>query len=426
MEPAPWRDLCWERCPSPLIVGPPNSGRAGEIRARLEAALDRDPVLVVPTLDDADRFERELCTRPRAGGGATAVVGASIRTFRRLHRASRGGDRGASFVPSSRTRSAWPWSAPPSGRPSSRRSSGSAARRGFAPALERLIAELQASLVTPGELASAAAELEDGALRGRARPPLRGLRRRAGRGRARRRPFRRSQGRGQPARAAASLGRPSGAPLRVRRPDRGAARAGGGAGGRLPGHGRRQLRGPRGAGAARRAAGAASRRARRRGGEQARLRRRATRRAPTLRHLDRHLFEAGADPRRARRRDRDARMRRRARRGRGGRRRGRPAARRRSPARTTSRWSCGTPIAAGPCSRASSRDSGSRSRSRRRCRWLEPPPAAASPRWRARACPRAAARSCSPSCGPARASRRESATGSSAACCAARRAPRTS
>ena len=40
---------------------------------------------------------------------------------------------------------------------------GSAARRGFAPALERLIAELQAALVTPGELASAAAELEDGA-----------------------------------------------------------------------------------------------------------------------------------------------------------------------------------------------------------------------------------------------------------------------
>ena len=41
--------------------------------------------------------------------------------------------------------------------------SGSAARRGFAPALERLISELQSSLITAGELASAAAELEDGA-----------------------------------------------------------------------------------------------------------------------------------------------------------------------------------------------------------------------------------------------------------------------
>jgi hypothetical protein len=67
----------------PLVVGPPNSGRAGEIRARLEAALDRDPVLVVPTLDDADRFERELCTQsPAHCAGGTAIVGASIRTFR--------------------------------------------------------------------------------------------------------------------------------------------------------------------------------------------------------------------------------------------------------------------------------------------------------------------------------------------------------
>src|SRR5436190_1448203 len=62
-----------------LIVGPPNSGKAGEILARLGAQLERDPVLVVPTLDDADRFERELC---RASG--SAVLGVSIRTFRRL------------------------------------------------------------------------------------------------------------------------------------------------------------------------------------------------------------------------------------------------------------------------------------------------------------------------------------------------------
>src|ERR687887_1681495 len=61
-----------------VIVGPPNSGRAGAIRDRLEAALASEPVLVVPTADDAARFERELC----ASGGA--LLGASISTFGRL------------------------------------------------------------------------------------------------------------------------------------------------------------------------------------------------------------------------------------------------------------------------------------------------------------------------------------------------------
>ena len=138
-----------------LIVGPPNSGRAGEIRARLEAALDRDPVLVVPTLDDADRFERELC---REGG---AVVGASIGTFRHLADEV-AASTGAGIRPllSAAQRLALI-------RDAVRHTelpllSGSAARPGFAPALERLIGELQAALVEPDELARAAAELEGG------------------------------------------------------------------------------------------------------------------------------------------------------------------------------------------------------------------------------------------------------------------------
>ena len=48
-----------------LIVGPPNSGRAGAVLDRFGAALERDPLLVVPTSDDVDRFERELCARAR-------------------------------------------------------------------------------------------------------------------------------------------------------------------------------------------------------------------------------------------------------------------------------------------------------------------------------------------------------------------------
>src|SRR6185503_18063578 len=98
-----------------LIVGPPNSGRAGEIRARLEAALDRDPVLVVPTLDDADQFEREL------SAGDAAVVGASIRTFRAFSEEIAAAT-GAALRPSSRMRSASPWSAPRCVRPASGRS----------------------------------------------------------------------------------------------------------------------------------------------------------------------------------------------------------------------------------------------------------------------------------------------------------------
>ena len=49
--------------PLNLIHGPPNSGRAGLVRRRFSAALEREPVLVVPTLDDVFGFERELCER---------------------------------------------------------------------------------------------------------------------------------------------------------------------------------------------------------------------------------------------------------------------------------------------------------------------------------------------------------------------------
>ncbi len=39
-----------------LIHGPPNSGKAGLVRQGFAAALDRDPVLVVPTVDDVFAF----------------------------------------------------------------------------------------------------------------------------------------------------------------------------------------------------------------------------------------------------------------------------------------------------------------------------------------------------------------------------------
>src|SRR6476619_3586420 len=63
-----------------LITGPPNSGRTGAVLDGFRAAASRDPVLVVPTVDDVERFEREL-----TGNGA-AVIGASVGTFEGLFR----------------------------------------------------------------------------------------------------------------------------------------------------------------------------------------------------------------------------------------------------------------------------------------------------------------------------------------------------
>jgi RecB family exonuclease len=138
-----------------VIVGPPNSGRAVKVRERLEACLERDPVLVVPTGDDAARFERELC-EPRG-----AVVGLAIRTF------------GSLFEDAARAaglRLPPPLTAPQrlallraaTTATPLRLLARSARRPGFVPALEGLIGELEAALVAPAELAAAAAELDDG------------------------------------------------------------------------------------------------------------------------------------------------------------------------------------------------------------------------------------------------------------------------
>ncbi len=138
-----------------VIVGPPNSGRAGEILRRIEAGLEREPVLVVPTGDDAAQFERDLCER----GGA--VLGVSIRTFASL------------FDEAARVAGV---ALPPALSPPQRLAlvraairatdlrllARSSRRPGFAPALDTLIAELQANLVAPGELELAARELGDG------------------------------------------------------------------------------------------------------------------------------------------------------------------------------------------------------------------------------------------------------------------------
>src|SRR6266511_2166730 len=127
-----------------LIVGPPNAGRAGAIRKRFMDALDRDPVLVVPTRDDVDRFEREL-----AEGGA--VVGGSVWTFPALfdevaHATGVGhpprlGDSQRRWLVRAAIRDA-----------PVRILRASARSAGFASAMDRLIDDLQASGLDPATL----------------------------------------------------------------------------------------------------------------------------------------------------------------------------------------------------------------------------------------------------------------------------------
>jgi ATP-dependent helicase/DNAse subunit B len=142
-----------------LIVGPPNSGRAGAIRERLVESLGRDPVLVVPTLEDASRFERELCEP------GNAVLGASILTFERLFEevARATGAR----VPPSLT-------GPQAGHVARRAIAStelrilarSARRPGFAAALASLIDELQAACLDPRTVSALAADGDDSAYLG--------------------------------------------------------------------------------------------------------------------------------------------------------------------------------------------------------------------------------------------------------------------
>ena len=138
-----------------VIVGPQNSGRAVQVRDRLEACLDREPVLVVPTGDDAARFERELCDV------RGSVLGVSIRTFASLFEEV--AKAAAATLP------------PPLSEPERlallratvagaqlRLLARSSARAGFAPALDGLIRELQGALCSPSDLRAAAEDLADG------------------------------------------------------------------------------------------------------------------------------------------------------------------------------------------------------------------------------------------------------------------------
>jgi ATP-dependent helicase/nuclease subunit B len=143
--------------PLKLIHGPPNSGRAGRIEALFRAALDRDPILVLPTLDDVFRFEHRLC-------GPAATLGGSMLTFDGLFREVA---RATAATPALELTPAQRLAVVSMGIAARRDRLAplryAAARPGFAIAFARLLDELQAAGLEPASLASAAGTLESSA-----------------------------------------------------------------------------------------------------------------------------------------------------------------------------------------------------------------------------------------------------------------------
>lgn len=143
--------------PLKLIHGPPNSGKRGLIREGFAAALDRDPILVVPTVDDVFSFERELCREGAALGGAAMTFGALFRTIA----TAAGAPPGAELSPAQRLRAIAVAVEARAGRLGPLRRS--ASRPGFARSFERLLDELQGAGVEPQAIEASAATLEGSA-----------------------------------------------------------------------------------------------------------------------------------------------------------------------------------------------------------------------------------------------------------------------
>ena len=132
--------------PLELVIGPANSAKAGEVLGAYAAVAPRGAVLVVPTSVDADHYRREL-----AGRGRRVRLGADVRGSgardRAAHRLRRGDGLRAPARPDPAC-GAWRGCRSPRSRDSSR-------APGFRVAAGELIAELQRALITPQRFVAA-------------------------------------------------------------------------------------------------------------------------------------------------------------------------------------------------------------------------------------------------------------------------------
>src|ERR671930_67561 len=127
--------------PLTLVTGPANAEKAGYVLAAYRAALEDEPLLVVPTFADADHYRRELAA-------AGAVFGVRVATFSGLMGgvAGRAGLGGRPLGRLARERVA----AAAIAGTRLEALAASAAPRGFARALLRLVDELEKRRIAPG------------------------------------------------------------------------------------------------------------------------------------------------------------------------------------------------------------------------------------------------------------------------------------
>ncbi|HKG43448.1 MAG TPA: PD-(D/E)XK nuclease family protein [Gaiellaceae bacterium] len=134
--------------PLSLLAGPANAGKVALLLERYLAALESDPILIVPNRPDVDRAERELLER------TGALVGGSIGTFADLfERIARGnGAHRPVITDAQRTLLLR--------RIVARHGTGRSARfSGFADSLAATVSELESALLDPAELDGELAEL---------------------------------------------------------------------------------------------------------------------------------------------------------------------------------------------------------------------------------------------------------------------------